>query len=296
MLLGIFLVLGAALSHATSFIFRKRGLEAVNYKVFILLRTAIGIFLIGFLLWLIGPGLSGLSFKSAFPFIITGGLGGGLATLITTTLAIHEIGASNTHALTSASPLMTALLELMLLGEVVTLQLGLGTLFIVIGASFISLLLYSEDSRKSQTSKSRPLFGLSLAFYTTVAIGIHPVLQKWGLELGATPLQGLFIQYGTASFLYGWYLIIKRPAMEFKKSSQTVHFLMASIGMTLVPLLTIYALVFLSATVVAALMRIAPLFTVILSYFFLKGIEEVSWKIGMSALLIVAGAVLVTTG
>ncbi|MCF7891231.1 EamA family transporter, partial [Candidatus Bipolaricaulota bacterium] len=65
-------------------------------------------------------------------------------------------------------------------------------------------------------------------------------------------------------------------------------------AMGILPLFSLYALTFLPATVVSALMRVAPLFTVALTHFFLKGIEKVDWKIGLSTCLIVTGAVLVS--
>lgn len=124
-------------------------------------------------------------------------------------------------------------------------------------------------------------------------MGIFTVLQKLGLEYGATPLQGLFIRFSTASLIYGGYLAIWRPKLE--RVSQSGYFLLASIIQTASPLLSLYAMTILSATLVAALFRTAPLFTVILTRLFLKGIEEVNWQTGVNALLIVIGAILVST-
>lgn len=92
MLTGIFLSVGGAFCHSLSFIFRKRGLETVDYKVFISLRILVGVIISVILLWSIDSGLSGLSFNAAWPFIITGVMGNVFG-LIATTMAIHEIGA-----------------------------------------------------------------------------------------------------------------------------------------------------------------------------------------------------------
>jgi len=42
-------------------------------------------------------------------------------------------------------------------------------------------------------------------------------------------------------------------------------------------------------------MRVGPLFTVLLTYLFLTGIEEIDWRIGLNAAVIVIGAIVVST-
>ncbi len=292
MFFGVFLALLAALAHSGSFVFRKRGLENVNYKVFIAIRLSLGFFIIAILIFFIGPGLSGMTFKQALPFVITGIIGNVFG-LIATTLAIHEIGASRTHALTSASPLVTAILEVFFLGEAFTVQLLLGLLAIVFGAGLLS---YRLHGGKTSKPVERPFFGFGLAVYTTVAVGIFSVLQKYGLNLGATPLQGLFVRFLTALAIYAAYLLVTRPEIEAKVFFRSYSFIAATVMLTGVSLLSLFAMTTLSATLVAGLMRAAPLFTVALSAFLLKDIEEVDLQTFFSAAVIVAGAVLAITG
>ena len=300
MFIGVFLALAVALSHSISFITRKRGLEAADYRLFILVRVVIGLAFSGILLWTIGNGLSGLTARIALPFVLTGGLAGGFIALFTTTLAIHYIGASKAHAITSSSPLVTAAGEIIFLGASLTVSIILGTVLVVAGAALISFLLHrtgNQPEAKVETQSNRPVLGLLMALYTVMAIGSQMAMQKWGLDMGATPLQGLFLHVLTAAILFGLYIVLRRPDLELTKAFQLKHsgnFLIAAIAMAVLPLLNLYALTFLPATVVSALMRVAPLFTVVLTHFFLRGIERVSWKIGFSTCLIVAGAVLVS--
>jgi len=300
MFIGVFLALSGALTHSISFITRKRGLEVAGYRLFILFRVVIGLVFSLFLLWSLGPGLSGLNLKIALPFVLTGGLAGGFLALFTTTLAIHYIGASKSHAITSSSPLITALGEVVFLGAALTPSIILGTVLVVAGAALISLVVHSKEDDKPDERKSRryrPVLGLFMASYTVVSIGAQVALQKWGLNMGATPLQGLFIHVSTAALLFAFYFAIKKPKLEISKLGKlryTGNFLVAAVAMAVLPLLNLYALTFLSATVVSALMRVAPLFTVVLTYFFLQGIERVNWKVGLSTCLIVSGAILVT--
>ncbi len=300
MIIGVFLALTGALSHSISFITRKRGLEVAGYKQFILVRVAIGLVFSGILLWAVGPGLSGLTPKMALPFVLTGGLAGGFVALFTTTLAIHFIGASKAHAITSSSPLVTAVGEIIFLGAALTLQIILGTVFVVAGAALISLFLHRSDNDSGGDNSGRtdrPVVGLAMASYTVLTIGAQVVLQKWGLSMGASPLQGLFFHVLTAALLFGLYYLLFKPDLEIEKLGQLKYsgnFLIAAVAMAILPLLNMYALTFLSATVVAALMRVAPLFTVVLTHFFLRGIERVNGKIVLSTLLIVTGAILVS--
>lgn len=280
------------MSHSGSFIFRKRGLEGVDYKVFIVLRIYLGLFLTAILLWSVGSGLAGLNIHMMLPFIVTGVIGNVFG-LISTTMAIHEIGASRTHALISASPLITAVLGAAFLGEELTIYLLVGLAMIILGGGILS---YRIHGNQSFQKIERPIFGFGLAIYTTVAVGTFTVLQKHGLNLGVTPLQGLFIRFLTASILYGIYLGLKRPKLDIKNSYKSPNYLLATILLTGAALLTLLALAKLPATLVAGLKKTAPLFTVALSVFMLRGIEKIDWKTFAIAATIVAGAILVVTG
>jgi len=300
MFLGIFLALAGAFTHSISFITRKRGLEVADYKLFILARVVIGLLFSLLLLWTLGPGLTGLTVRGAVPFVLTGGLAGGFIALFTTTLAIQYIGAARAHSITSSSPLVTAAGEVLFLGAALTLQIILGTVFVVVGAALISFLIHRKEraeAANNDESANRPLLGLAMASYTVLAIGSQMAMHKWGLDNGATPLQGLFLHVLTAAILFGLYFLITKPDLELDKLDQFEYyrdFLIAAVAMGILPLFSLYALTFLPATVVSALMRVAPLFTVALTHFFLRGIERVDWKIGLSTCLIVTGAVLVS--
>lgn len=287
--------MGAAFLSAVGYVAVKQGLETANYKLFIILGLFIGVVLSGALLWSIGSGLNGLTLKGAFPFIITGGFGGGLLARVSITRATHGIGASRTHALTSASTLVTALFGVLLLGEVINLQLGIGMGIVVVGASSLSYFIYSGNSDVNRKANISSLLGLALAFYGMVMFGLHPILRKIGMDFGATPLQGAFIRFLTGFSFYLLYLLITHPKIKVEPNRQFNYYIVAGIAWALSPVLAIYAVQFVSTTVYASLMRVGPLFTVILAYFFLKGIEKITWKVGVTALLIVVGAILVST-
>ncbi len=287
--------MAAALLSAVGYVAVKQGLETANYKLFIVLGLFIGVVLSGVLLWSIGIGLKGLTFKGAFPFIVTGGFGGGLLARVSITRATHGIGASRTHALTSASPLVTAVFGVLLLGEVINLQLGIGMGIVVVGASSLSYFIYSGNSDVNSKANISSLLGLALAFYGMIMFGLHPILRKIGMDFGTTPLQGSFIRFLTGFSFYVLYLLITHPKIKVEINKRFTYYVVAGIAWAVSPILAIYAVQYVSATVYASLMRVGPLFTVLLAYFFLKGIEKITWKIGVNALLIVLGAILVST-
>ena len=294
MSVGVFIAISGAFVHAVSFIFRKRGLENTDFRLFVLARLIVGIIVAPLALWTIGNGLSGLTMDSILPFVYAGSIGGGFLCLFSTTLAIHELGASKTHALTSANPLVTAFLEVVMLGAVLTLRVLRGTVFIVIGAVTLSAMVYADEDSEEKSEPSRPLLGLGLAIFTVLAIGLHMVLAKMGLNLGATPLQGLFIQSVTATILFALYVLIWRPKLRYSTLYKSSDYWIAGTAMIGVPLLSLYAMATLSATVASSLMRTAPLFTFVLTFFLLRGIEKARWQTGLSTMLIVGGAVLVS--
>lgn len=295
MLLGIVFTFGAALLSSVGYIFIRQGLETIGYKTFIISSILAGVFVSGSTLWIRGIGLSGLTLNAVWPFIITGGLGGGLLVRICIARATGEIGASKTHAIVSAAPLITGLVGITLLGEILTPQLTLGILIIVTGASLLSYLSHQKSSSDIQAKSDRPSAGLGLAFYAMIGMGVQPLLQKKGLESGATPLQGMFIYFAAAMICYTFYLALARPTLEFDLRIKTSPFLLASAAWAIAPLLKLYALELISATIFASLFRVAPLFTVIFTSIFLKEIEEINWKICLSTFFIVVGAILIST-
>lgn len=295
MLPGLLLAFGAAFFISSGFISIKRGLQSVDYQVFIASSIPLGLLLSTILLLASGQGLSGLTLKSILPFAVTGGLGGGLLARVCSTLATHEIGAPRTHAIESANPIVTSTIGVLFLGERISVQLGLGIVGVITGAGFLSYSLHKKQQDEMTTQITRPIFGLTLALYTALAYGIQPIMGKIGLNMGTTPLQGMFIRFATATFLYSLYLVIARPSLNFRVGGKITYYFLAGIFWTLGPLLSLYSLRFISATILAALLKVGPLFTVILAFTFLKGIEQVDWKMGSSAGLIVIGAVLVST-
>ncbi len=298
MLIGIFLSLGAGFLSAVGYVAVKHGLESTDYKVFIVLSLFIGVAISAALLWTIGAGLSGLPLKAALPFLATGGLGGGLLARVSITRATNEIGASKTHAFTSVSPLVTTLFGVLFLGEQVSFQLGVGTGIVVVGATYLSFIAYREDSaapEKPATGEINWLLGLGLAFYGMIMFGFHPVLRKLGVDLGATPLQGAFIRFTTGFVLYVAYLAVSRSGVRSKLDRRIWGYFLAGIAWALSPIFAIFAIEYVSPVVFASLMRVGPLFTVLLTYLFLKGIEEIDWRIGINAGIIVIGAIIVST-
>lgn len=295
MILGVIFTLGAALCSASGFVALKRGLEDVDYKVFVLFSLLTGLILTTLVLWLVGPGLQDLPFRAAIPFMIIGSVGGGLMARISSVIATHEIGASKTHAIISASPLVTAVFGVFVLGEVITIQLGVGIVAVVVGASFLSYLAYQGKEEGPSAEERRPRLGLALTVYVVLLVGLQPVLQKMGLNMGATPLQGVFIRFLTGAVLYSGYLLFTRPELKIEGMNQVKPFLLGSLFWALNPVFMLYALQHIPSSVFAALFRTGPLFTLILTYAFLKGIERVNWKIGLGAALIISGAILVST-
>ena len=298
MLIGIFLTLGAALCGSVGYITLKQGLETADYKVFVIVSLFIGVVISGSLLWSAGNGFSSLTFKGTIPFLITGSLGGGLLARISITKATHEIGASRTHALTSVSPLVTALFGAFLLNEVINIQLGVGMGVVVIGASFLSYYVYKNDSSDVSTkddNAGRPILGLIYTFYGMLLFGLHPILRKVGLDLGATPLQGTFVRFLTGLVLYSVYILFSGTRINLKIGRRINQYMIAGVAWALAPLLSTFAVQYISPTVFASLIRVGPLFTVVLTFLFLKNIEKTNWQTGVNALLIVLGAILVST-
>ncbi len=296
MLVGVILSLGSALGSAGGYVSIKRGLENVDYQLFILSSVLIGSFLSGCLLWIMGTGFHGLTIIGSLPFVITGIFGGGLLVRVALSLSTETIGASETHAFVSASPLVTVFVEAVILQETISVQASLGTLSIVFGASLLSYFSRGKGTQLFETAHRIDYKDLIFPAYAIVMVGIQPILQQAGLEPGTTPLQGLFIRFISGGAVYTLYRILSTRKIQRIRKEQIGFFVLASLCWFISPLLIIYALQYLSASIVASLTRVGPLFTVILTHLYLKGIENVNLKKLSPSLLIILGAILISTG
>jgi uncharacterized membrane protein len=199
--------------------------------------------------------------------------------------AIDLVGASISAALMNLSPLVSSTLAILVLGERVTLPVLLGTLVIVIGTT-----LLSSGGRRIGV---RPAL-LAVPLLSAVCFGVVAVLRKIGLG-GMAPIPGFAVNVSAALVAFTAFLVSAGQTRAMACSRAGLGYLLAAgVAENLSVFLLLLALTAGAVSVVAPLASVSPIFVLVLSVFFLRGIEVLNPRIVAGILLIVAGIALIT--
>jgi DME family drug/metabolite transporter len=222
---------------------------------------------------------------SGVAFFALAGLIGTVAGRLLRFVAIEKVGASIAAALTNLNPLFAAILAIALLGERVTLPILAGTLIIVAGTTLLSLSRQRIGFRRWQ---------LLIPVLSAACFGVVAVLRKLGLgHMG--PVIGTAINVTTALVAYTAFLVASRHRGALGCRGRSLgYFLVAGLAENAAVFIHIVALRTGMVTVVTPLYGTSPIFVLVLSYVFLRGIETLTLRIVAGTLLIVLGVYLIT--
>jgi uncharacterized membrane protein len=200
-------------------------------------------------------------------------------------VAIESVGASLSAALINLHPLVSSSLAIAILGERVTAPIMVGTLVIVVGTTLLSA--------GGRGAGVRPVL-LVLPVLSAVCFGVVAILRKIGLG-GMAPLPGFAVNVTAALVAYAAFLVAARQTWVMAcRGRSLLDFVLAGVAENLSVFLLVFALSLGSVSVVAPLSSVSPIFVLVLSLFFLRGIEILNRRIVAGTLLIVAGVYLIT--
>ena len=203
-------------------------------------------------------------------------------------IGINRVGSSTASALYSIKPLFSAVAAIVILGELLTVGIGIATVIMVAGLAIIS----SRDSGSS-TQNSWSKIDLIFPIAAGAAYGLSHVFRKIGLNINHDPLMGVVVQNVIA-------LLFSLPLALLKKNRQKVvrnnkkawlTFGLSGIFSVLGQISLFQALEVGSVIIVSPLSAVSPLFVIVMASIFLKKIERVTWEITVGAVLIVIGTV-----
>jgi uncharacterized membrane protein len=221
----------------------------------------------------------------ALGLLVVAGLIGTVAGRMLRVLAIEAVGASISAGFMNLTPLVSSLLAILLLGERVTMPIMVGTLVIVLGT-----MLLSTGGRSLGV---RPVL-LWLPALSATCFGVVAILRKIGLS-GAAPIPGAAVNVSTALVVFTAFLLASGQAGAMRCSGRSLlYFVVAGLAENLSVFLVILALSMGAVSVVAPLTNVAPIFVLLLSAMFLRGIEILNARVIGGTLLIVLGAFLIT--
>jgi uncharacterized membrane protein len=277
------LALGAAFLSAAATIFIRQGLRRSDPYTGIWINLMVGTVA----LWaavLVTGGVVHVSLHSALLFVLAG-LIGTVGGRLLRFLAIEKVGASVSSAVLNLQPLISTGLAILFLGEHVTMPIVLGTVVIVAGTVLLSA--------SGEQLGFRP-WQIVLPLASAACFGIVAILRKIGLgQMG--PVIGTAINVTTALIVFSALMLASgHRGILACRGRALAHFVAAGITENTGVFLTIVGLSLGAVSVVTPLTATGPIFVLLLSPIFLRGVEVLTTRVVVGTLLIVAGVYLIT--
>ena len=238
------------------------------------------------LVWVFGYGAGGLPipFPAVATFVLLGAVGAFFGRVFLLR-AIDQLGASRAQSIKNASPLLTAVIGVTLLGETATVGIFGGVILIVAGIVLIT------HVKGSAAEPAAPLTGLGNAFLSLLFYSLGPILKRLGVLQGGGPIVGALITQITGLIFIGLLGRVLHIRIVYRgvPLASAACFAASGVVHAIGTILTFLAVVHAPAVIVGAIWNIQPLVTFALAHFTLKGIEIVRVQDGMGAALIVGG-------
>jgi len=279
------IALGAALSYAISGIAARRGMRYSTPITVTLVSMAVH----AVTLWaavLLTGGVPSVSWWVLFLFAFTGTLQPIIR--LFTYAGIFYVGASRGTTLRSAHPLFSTGLAILFLGEQVSFPVMLGTFLIVAGITLIS---WQPETQKALFRWWYVAYPLGAAFLAGVS---HP-LRRYALSLANEPLYlAAIIGIVALPWLGSYLLLPSRRAQAVWDPRCIWPFLAAGLFETLGILLVIIALSVGQVVVVSPIVATGPMWVLLGTWLFLRGIEQINLRTVLGTACVIAGTIAIS--
>lgn len=259
----------------------QRGLRRSNFYAGFWINVTVGVVGLWSAVLLLVP-RSDYSWR-AVPYFVASGVIGTAAGRLFRVAAIDKVGASVAAAILNLAPLISTGLAILLLGERVTTPILAGTLVIVLGTVLLSL------SGRHVGFRPRDLL---YPFVSAACFGAVAIIRKLGLPL-AGPLFNSAINITAAMVAASAFVLASGQRGALRCDARSfLYFVGGGVAENTGVFLVLVALGLGEVSVVIPLAGAAPLFVLLLAYFFPSGVEKLGWRVVLGAVLIVLGVFL----
>jgi uncharacterized membrane protein len=282
-----FYALANAFLFALHNLLTKKGLRYSNPATAVISSLLINIVFLWGVSILFVP-LSSLTTASILIFVVVGFFQPGLTRLLTYK-GIDALGVAVTDPIRATTPLFSAMMAIIFLGEKITLPIVVATFTIMAG---ITLLSWRSGSMK--------LVGSAVFLWYPIAAsalaGASQVVRKFGLAAVPHPFLAAAVT-ATSSFLVSlltlWY--VEKNQETWKMNRHCFWwFLAAGVTISLGMSCIYYALDLGKVSVVIPISSTGPFFSLVFAALFLRDVERVTLRIALAAAMIVGGVLLLT--
>jgi uncharacterized membrane protein len=282
-----FFALANAFSFALHNLLAKKALRYSNPATGVISSLLINIIFLWSLSILFVP-LAPLGSAAILIFVVVGLFQPGLTRLLTYK-GIDALGVAITDPIRATTPLFSAVMAILFLGEKVTAGIVLATLMIIAG---ITLLSWRSGSMKLTGSAVFLWYPIA----ASVLAGASQVVRKFGMAAVPHPILAAAVTATTSlvvSLLTLWY--VEKSRETWKMNRQCFGwFLAAGVTISVSMICIYYAIDLGKVSVVIPISSTGPFFSLIFSALFLRDVEKVTLRIVCAAAMIVGGVVLLT--
>jgi len=234
--------------------------------------------------------LANFTVDSVIIFMVGGVVGTTLGRLTAFT-GVERVGASIANALISTRPLFSSVLAVTVLRESMSIYTGLGIAAIVVGLGILSR---TKGGDVEGWRRWELVFPLAAA----VAFALGNVIRRYGLqETGLSALEAVALNEAGAFLALAPYVFFIKREQVFNVSNRSWSLFVTHGLLTSAALISLFeALRRGPLVVVEPFSSLAPLFTVIFSYFLLDDLESITVDVIVGVLVVLVGVVFVSTG
>lgn len=294
--LGVGLAVVGTLAWASHYLFIRVGtdrrpvsdvvLAAIGFQAGVVAPVAVAVHYPS-----LGPRL-GLT-AAALGLFAAAGVASGLLGRVCQYASIRRVGASRTSPVVTSAGLVSVALAVVVLGEQLTPLHLLGVLLVLVGVVGVS---WETTSGPVPDSVTDVAAAFAFALGAAGLYGLEPILVKLGLGRGTPALVGLAVMAVTATLGLSLYRRATGgvDVVGALTGPGSRHALAAGLVGAVAQLFYLRALSVAPVVLVLPIFQTTPLVVAVLSLAFMPHrLEQVTWKLGVAAAVVVAGATLV---
>jgi drug/metabolite transporter (DMT)-like permease len=229
----------------------------------------------------------GLSPTAMGVFLLGGVVGSSMGRLVLY-VGIDRVGASVNTAVVNTRPLFATILAVALLGESLSIWIGVGTLTIAAGVVLLSL-SRGGDIRGWHT------YELGFPLLAAVAYAAGNVIRRYGFTTTEADVLSAFVlnEFAAMGILVVYTLLTRGPELFSASRGTYAYFAGGGVLSSFGLLFTFLALSRGAVVIVDPLVGTAPLFAVLFTYLLLKNIERITRGVVLGAVFVIIGAVFI---
>jgi DME family drug/metabolite transporter len=282
-----FYALANAFLFALHNMFTKKALRYSNPATAVISSLLINIVFLWGVSILFVP-LSSLTSASILIFVVVGLFQPGLTRLLSYK-GIDALGVAITDPIRATTPLFSAMMAIIFLGENLTVPIIVATLTIMAGITLLSWRSGALKLTGSAVFLWYPIAASALA-------GATQVVRKFGLAAGPHPFVAAAVTASSSlvvSLATLWY--VEKTQETWKMNRHCFWwFLAAGVTISLGMVCIYYALDLGKVSVVIPISSTGPFFSLIFAALFLRDVERVTLRIVLAAAMIIGGVLLLT--